>query len=419
MAGLMFLKFSFLFIVISSILNLNMKLGFLHNDFKVYWRGRLYYLYDFFKRNNIQVHVIEIFGNESPYSFDQKARQDDWWDCLFETESFKDLTTIEVKKKIMDKLDEINPDILIAGPIPFTSGAIGMQWAYKRGKKIIIFDDSKHSHYNRNFLVNYIKISLIKLAHGILVPSEEYDSEYEKWNIAKTKLYYGLNCIDNDYFHSKKKQFSSSKKIVFVGRLVKIKNLEALLTSWKVIEQVNPDYQLIIIGDGPEYENLLTIKIKLELERVKFLGNQNRRVIAKILAISEAFILPSFLEGWGLVVNEAMSAGLPVLLSNRVNAGYTLLKDGVNGYSFDPNQPEQMTEAILKYIGLSETEKIRMSKSAFSSVKKYNYRNLGDQLLKAVSELKLKKNNRLSLLNYFLLRKWNGKFKTANWDTLK
>jgi glycosyltransferase involved in cell wall biosynthesis len=397
-----------------------MKLVFLHNDFKVYWRGRLYYLHDFFKSKNIQVHVIEIFGNESPYAFDQKARKDDWWDCLFETEQFSELTTGEVTQKIMNRLDEVNPDILIAGPIPFTSGAIGMQWAYKRKKKIIIFDDSKHSHYNRNFLVNFIKISLIKLAYGILVPSEDYDTEYAKWNIAKTNLYYGLNCIDNDYFHSKRKEvFSNSKKIVCVGRLVKIKNLEALLTSWKSVEQLDAEYQLIIIGDGPEYENLLAVQNRLGLARVKFLGNQNRRVIAKILAQSDAFILPSFLEGWALVVNEAMSAGLPVLLSNRINAGHTLLSDGVNGYSFDPYQPEQMTEAILNYIRLSEADKIKMAKSAYYSVGKYNYAYLGNQLFKAINELKTEKTKRLSLLSYLLLSKWNGKFKTANWDTLK
>jgi glycosyltransferase involved in cell wall biosynthesis len=397
-----------------------MKLVFLHNDFKVYWRGRLYFLHDFFMKKNIQVHVIEIFGNESPYAFDQKAREDDWWDCLFETEQFSELTTSEVKQKIMNRLDEVNPDILIAGPIPFTSGAIGMQWAYKRRKKIIIFDDSKHSHYNRNFLVNFIKIYLIKLAYGILVPSEDYDSEYAKWNIAKTNLYYGLNCIDNDYFHSKRKEFfSNSKNIVCVGRLVKIKNLEALLNSWKSVEQLDAEYQLIIIGDGPENENLLDLKNKLGLARVKFLGNQNRRVIAKILAHSDAFILPSFLEGWALVVNEAMSACLPVLLSNRINAGHTLLLDGVNGYSFDPYQPEQITEAILNYIRLSEAEKIKMAKSAYFSVEKYNYAYLGNQLFKAIHDLKQKKTKRLSLLGFLLLSKWNGKFKTANWDTLK
>ncbi|MEB2776066.1 glycosyltransferase family 4 protein [Algoriphagus sp. D3-2-R+10] len=397
-----------------------MKIVFLHNDFKVYWRGRLYFLQNFFRERNIQVHVIEIFGQESAYSFDNSGNEEEWWDCLFETEKFSELSTKMVSERIMNHLDSLNPDLLVCGPIAFTSGAIGMRWAYKRKKKVILFDDSKHSLYKRNFLVNFIKLSLTDLAEAILVPSTDYDLEYSKWKIKKEKLYYGLNCIDNNYFLPKREQqFLNTKQIVCVARLVPIKNLESLLNCWKTIEKVEPEYSLTIVGDGPEYENLVNLKNKLELKEVSFTGNQTRGEIANILSQSDVFILPSYMEGWAMVVNEAMAAGLPVILSDQINAGHTLLKDSINGFAFNPYDSEQITEAILKYIKLSTEEKISMSQQANLEIKKYNYDFLANQLLLAINTINKKKRKPLSLIDLVLIKLWSGKFKTSNWDTLQ
>ena len=397
-----------------------MKIVFLHNDFKVYWKDRLYFLQEFFSQKNIQINVIEIFGNESPYSFDTSEIKLDWWDCLFETEKFTELTTKMVTDKITNHLDYLNPDIIVCGPIAFTSGAIGMRWAYKKRKKVILFDDSKHSLYKRNFLVNYIKLNLTNLAEAILVPSTDYDLEYSKWKINKEKLYYGLNCIDNNYFlPNGDYHFKDTKQFICVARLVPIKNIEALLNCWKTIEEEYPEYSLKIVGGGPEYENLVNVKNELELKNVIFTGNKTKSEIAKILSQSDAFILPSYMEGWGMVVNEAMAAGLPVILSDRINAGHTLLKDSINGLKFNPYNSEEITGAISKYINLSVDEKINMSKNAIIEIKKYNYDFLADQLLSAINSVQRQKRKSLSLLDFLLIKSWSGKFKTSNWDTIQ
>lgn len=397
-----------------------MKIVFIHNDFKVYWRGRLYFLYNFLRKKNIQINVIEIFGEGSSYSFDGLGRNEDWWECLFETEKFSELSKNEVTEKILDRLDILNPDFIVCGPIAFTSGAIGMRWARTRKKKAILFDDSKHSLYKRNFLTNFIKLRLSNLADAILVPSTEYDLEYSTWKIDNKKLYYGLNCIDNNFFSSKRKsRFLDSKKIVCVARMVPIKNLETLLNSWKKIEELDSEFQLILIGDGPELGNLKASSNHLELKRVNFLGNQNRRTIAKILSQSDAFILPSYLEGWAMVVNEAMASGLPVLLSNQINAGHTLLKHGINGYGFDPYDLNQITDSILKYIRLSKEEKSSLALNASLEIKNYSYGFMANQLLLAINKFKNQESKSLSILDIILLKLWSGKFKTANWDTLK
>lgn len=396
-----------------------MRVVFLHNDFRVYWKGKLYFLRNFLAKHNIDMHVIELFGTGSPYLFDSINNKEDWWECLFETEIFSELSKKTVEKAITRRLDEVNPDLIVCGPLAFMAGAIGLRWGRSKKRKVIVFDDSKFTGYNRNALVNFIKKRLTKLADGYLVPSEDYDEEYKKWNIGIEKLSYGLNCVDNSFFSSShKKEDFNTKKIICVARLVPIKNLKTLLRCWRSIEDLDQDYQLIIIGDGPELKPLQLLMSELMLSRVKFLGFQKRRVIARLFSLSNAFILPSLLEGWGMVVNEAMAAGLPILLSDKINAGHTLLRNNVNGYSFDPNEETTITDVILKYIKLSEPDKLKMSLAALSTIEKYDFDYLGEQLLAAINKIKTSERDNISTFDYMLMALWSGKFQTSNWDTL-
>ena len=396
-----------------------MKIVFLHNDFRVYWKGRLFFLKRFLSNYNISINVIEIFGKGSPYSFDKIYRELDWWECLFIEDNLADLNKKKVAEVISQRLDEINPDFIICGSIVFTSGAIGVRWAIKNNKKIILFDDAKHSEYRRNIIVNYIKKYLTKQADAYLVPSTDYDSEYLKWGISKEKLLYGLNCIDNSFFSSKTRRLTrKSKTIICVARLVPIKNLQSLVHAWKTVEEQNNEYHLLIIGEGPEFNNLTQLIKKLELSKIKLLGYQDRRVIARLLAQSEAFILPSFLEGWGLVVNEAMAAGLPILVSIHINSAHTLLSNNVNGFSFDPYLQQKISDVILQFIALSNKEKTCMSRNALSRVHKLSYQFLGDELVKAINKTSTKKKIKTSFWGKIIVNSWSGKFRTSNWDIL-
>jgi glycosyltransferase involved in cell wall biosynthesis len=80
--------------------------------------------------------------------------------------------------------------------------------------------------------------------------------------------------------------------------------------------------------------------------------------------LAKAFIHASTTEQWGLVVNEAMASGLPVLVSNRCGCAMNLVKDGVNGFTFDPFNVEEMAEVMLR---LTETPKHRLTEMGDAS----------------------------------------------------
>jgi glycosyltransferase involved in cell wall biosynthesis len=395
-----------------------LKVIILHNDFRVYWKGRLTYLKKFFTDKNVDFYAIELFGKGSPYLFDRYDNTEKWWTCLFPEESFQDISVNDLKKALFSKLDEINPDIVITGSIVFFSGALGIRWAKHNKKKFIMFDDAKPSRVKRNFFVQWVKDLITKQIDGLWLPSKEYDEEYTNLNSSKVLFFHGYNCIDNQLFKFKSKKEMNCMVIICVARLVPIKNLNNLLKAWKLVETKKTNYKLVIIGDGPEFDTLNKLKLDLEMETVVFLGAIPNTDIPTYFFNANAFILPSLSESWGLVVNEALAAGLPVLLSDKINASKSLLRDGVNGYSYNPLSISDMTDRIMDYISLDQESKKNMSNSSLEIISAMSYEEMGKQLLTALIEITNKENREPDFIAKAVINFWHGKYNTSGWDKL-
>jgi glycosyltransferase involved in cell wall biosynthesis len=393
-----------------------LKILILNNDFRVYWKGRLIFLREYLAAYNISLHAVELFGNGSPYAFDTYNNKEDWWTCLFPTKSADDLTANEIAEKLFSVADQLNADIIIGPSIVFYAGALGLRWAKKNNRKFIMFDDGKTSQIKRNPAVQYIKNLLIGQSDAIWLPSPDYDKEYTASHRKNALLFYGFNTIDNRLFKFEDKKTFDHNTIVCVARLVPVKNFDNLLKAWQLVEQAGTNYKLLIIGDGPLQGHLNDLKDKLQLKAITFLGVMDNISIPPWFFKSDAFILASVWESWGLVVNEAMAAGLPVLLSKKINSGESLLKGGVNGFGFDPLDINDMAGAILKYIDLTVTEKESMSQTSLELIDEMSYENMGLQLLKAIQKLNNSKTKSPGIIASLLINRWSGRYNTFAWD---
>jgi glycosyltransferase involved in cell wall biosynthesis len=151
---------------------------------------------------------------------------------------------------------------------------------------------------------------------------------------------------------------------------------------------------------------------------VIFLGAVNNSDIPTYFYNSVAFVLPSLSESWGLVVNEAMAGGLPILISNKINASNALLREGANGFSFEPLDVEDMVEKILAFINLDLEGKIRMSNRSLKIIERMDYENMGNELFAAVNRISKIKTKRLPALALLLINIWHGRYNTAGWNKL-
>jgi len=394
-----------------------MKILIIHTDLRAYWKRRIIYLRNFLATNTIELYAVELFGKGSPYGFDLYNKTEAWWDCLFPDNSNKQLTKYQIKNKIFSKLNEIKPDVVIAGSIVFYSGAIALRWAKKNKRKFIMFDDAKATDLKRNILVQGIKNLITRQIDALWLPSTDYEQGYAALlNKKKIHFFYGYDCIDNEHFKYKGERAFDNQTIICVARLVPIKNFENLLKAWRAVEENNHNYRLVIIGDGPLLNELKKIAGLNLLKRVDFFGAMPNEEVLKYLHASDALILPSWAESWGLVVNEAMAAGLPVLLSNTVNAAGTLLKEGVNGYGFSPGNVSEMQQKVVDFIGLPETAKKQMSVNSLKIINTMDFENMGRELYTTLNWLTSRPRNKPGLLAQLMINLWYGRYNTAGWD---
>lgn len=138
---------------------------------------------------------------------------------------------------------------------------------------------------------------------------------------------------------------------LFVGRLSKEKNIEQLLRVFKKL----PELKLTIIGSGPLEKKLVSNASK----NIIFKGYQLKSEMNRIYKKHQVFLLSSLSEVWGLVVDEALYNGIPVILSNKVGCAGEIIDDGVEGYIYDVNSDKDLIKKIYKIINMSNYKKLK------------------------------------------------------------
>ncbi|WP_146146459.1 glycosyltransferase, partial [Photobacterium leiognathi] len=163
-----------------------------------------------------------------------------------------------------------------------------------------------------------------------------YPSGYLQKEILKELNFKGVVSVThgvgllNEKFYDKndnKKLTRLDRKFIYIGRLAKEKNLEFLINAFNI-----NGMQLTVVGEGPEHVHLE----KISKDNITFTGYVNNKEIKSLLTSHDVFILPSVSEPWGLVVEEALYSGLPVLVSDNIGCKEDLVNELNAGLVFDP-----------------------------------------------------------------------------------
>ena len=151
-------------------------------------------------------------------------------------------------------------------------------------------------------------------------------------------------------------QFENQFVVLYVGRLSPEKGLSTLFDALGKVYSKGICPVLVLAGSGPMESTLRREGARRGL-KVVFAGFCQREELAQYYRTSDVFILPSESEPWGLVVNEAMEFGLPVILSNQVGSVPALLHEGMNGLSFPAGDPGALAQCIERLAGTEELRK--------------------------------------------------------------
>lgn len=232
-----------------------------------------------------------------------------------------------------------------------------------------------------NWLVKWlVRSSNALITYGTL--SREY---LLRLGAPKEKIFISFNTVDVNLFHKNaeinkkreillRKELGIGKKqkiVLFVGQLIKRKGVIILHKAIKRISK-NISPTVLWIGDGPYKEVIKKDIGKSKSNKHFFYTARSPEELSIFYSISDLFVLPSYEEVWGLVVNESLASELPVVVSDRVGSSVDLVKDGLNGFIFKNGNIVDLANKLQKLLS-NKGMLNKMKKQSWLSVKKFNY----------------------------------------------
>lgn len=194
---------------------------------------------------------------------------------------------------------------------------------------------------------------------GIFASGERAAQHFEqRLGFSPDKIRTGYSVVDNRHFNSLRGvQPSRQRTLLCVARFSSEKNLIQLIKDFRQSELPRKGWRLRLVGGGPQETTLRT----LVTEGVELQPWKPYEELPQIYAAANAFILPSSFEPWGLVVNEAMAAGLPVLISSACGCVPDLVDTKLPAnFVFDPNSEVELL-ASLNTLGRCSTDQLQQS----------------------------------------------------------
>jgi glycosyltransferase involved in cell wall biosynthesis len=178
---------------------------------------------------------------------------------------------------------------------------------------------------------------------------------------------------------------SSRKRLVYSGRLIRLKRVDLLVDAFIAIARDRPDWDLVIVGDGPFKAELVSRIPKDLSDRVIFAGFlDDQATVSAIYRNCDVLVLPSDFEPWALVINEAVCAGLAVVSSNVVGAAAELVRENVNGRLFAPGDLQALTRILSEITGHGVSDPLKAGSAEVLS----DWRKRGDPVAGLLAAVK-------------------------------
>jgi len=170
------------------------------------------------------------------------------------------------------------------------------------------------------------------------------------------------------------------KQVIFAGRLSKEKGIKTLI---EICKNLPNDIHVIILGDGPEVENIK--KIESVQNNIHYLGSKNHQQTISLIRGSDVLIQPSISEGISTTILESMACNTVIIASN-VGGNLELIKDQESGILVEPTNHDMFCEKITELM-LDKLLRNKLSTLSHENVKKYDWKNIGKQYLELYNSL--------------------------------
>ena len=351
---------------------------------------------------------VDFFNLLSKYCdltvlFERKTandRNDEWYSNKFDfngiflkSKNIGDEASIsfEVIKYLKQKYD-----LIILGG--YSSPAAMIASVYMKVHKIsyVLNADGGFINYDERRIKKFIKTFFISSAKYWLSSGKETNKYLIYYGAKKNRIYdypftslKKTDILKKSVLKTEKEKLKSEfdipykKVILSIGQFIPRKGFDWMIEAYKDLDH---SIGIYIIGGKPT-EEYLKLKEKYKMDNLHFIDFQNKETIKKWYQLSDLFVLPTREDIWGLVVNEAMAQGLPVITTNKCIAGLELIENEKNGYIIKCNGKKELFNITNKIINIDEIQYEKLCIGAIQSIKNKTIENMVEKHLFIIDEI--------------------------------
>jgi len=304
--------------------------------------------------------------------------------------------------RIVKELISHRFDVLIVHGYNRLTNLLAISVAKLIGTRVIIRGDTRLQTHHRHAPAwkKLIKRLLFRAFDGFLTIGTLNREYYVAFGADAGRIFFAPFCVNNATFtlgsdvHLRvRQQYRSalglpndSVVFLYAAKLTAQKRPSDLIKAYAVLAQQYPNAWLLLAGSGVEEKSLKAMVAALNLERVRFFGFQNQSALPSLYAASDIFVLPSEAESWGLVLNEAMASGLPVITSDQVGSYPDLVKGQGSGIVYPCGDVGALSQAMSSLIQ-AEQMRLEMGLRARELIKEWDVATCAASIVSMVKRL--------------------------------
>jgi glycosyltransferase involved in cell wall biosynthesis len=267
--------------------------------------------------------------------------------------------------RVDQTLRQMAPDAIICGGYNYLASWKALRWAQREGVPFLLWAESTIRDSRKHFApVESVKARFLSLCDGFIVPGKSSFEYVRSFGAKPDRIFAAPNAVDTDFFASRaalvraqadafrKAMRLPSRFFLFVGRLVREKGIFDLLAAYASLSpELRSEVGLVFAGNGRARAELEKRAAAIAPGAVHVLGFASREDLPVYYTLADAFIFPTRTDPWGLVVNEAMACGLPVICSDVAGCAADLVEDEHNGRIVAVGDIKQLASAMEQLAG--------------------------------------------------------------------
>jgi 1,2-diacylglycerol 3-alpha-glucosyltransferase len=287
------------------------------------------------------------------------------------------------RRAFCSALQQANPDVVAVNGWNNFGSLAAANCCVNKEIPMVVMSESARGDEPRTSWKEFVKRQIVGLYSAALVGGQRHVDYMVELGMPRNRIFTGYDVVDNTYFAGRVLEIRSLDRLqadeirkkyglpenyfLASARFIEKKNLPRLIRAYAEYRrrtEENTPWDLVLLGDGPLRESLNSQLSTLNLQaHVHLPGFKQYDELPVYYALANAFVHASTTEQWGLVVNEAVASGLPVIVSERCGCVPELVQD--NGFTFDPANEGELPERLLQMALLSADERRSLGDASY------------------------------------------------------